>query len=200
MRRSSIVVFAGVLLLVPAALPAQHGTPGGGGRVLAPAAEASQFDFLIGQWEITVQPRATSLAARIHGAPKLGGTWKAWRAFDGFGIEDEMRIVDASGNPVSLTHAVRVYDPTAKRWSISGLDVYRTRFSASTATWTNGEMVATGTGTDPEGKPSMTRTRYFEISPTGFRMEQDRSADNGATWAKATIKITARKVAAAAPR
>jgi hypothetical protein len=156
---------------------------------------------LIGQWEITVQPQATTLAARIHGAPKLGGTWKAWRAFDGFGIEDEMRIVDASGNPVSLTHAVRIYDPAAKRWSISGLDVYRTRFSASTATWTKeGEMVATGTGTDPEGKPSMTRTRYFEISPTGFRMEQDRSADNGATWTKAAIRITAKKVAPAAAR
>ena len=157
-------------------------------------------DAHVGQWDLVVRPAATSLATRIHGAPRLSGTWKAWRAFDGFGVEDELRIVDGSGNPITLGHAVRVYDPAARRWAISGLDVYRSRFTSSTATWTAGEMVVTGASTDQEGNPITVRTRFFEIAPAGFRMEQDRSTDGGRTWAKATLKVEAKRVAALAPR
>lgn len=199
MRSMIVALWAGMLLASPSAF-AQHNGGGPGSRATAPAPEVVQFDFLIGQWELTVRPAATSLATRIHGAPRLSGTWKAWRALDGFGVEDELRIVDGSGNPITLGHAVRVYDPAAKRWAISGLDVYRSRFTSSTAIWTPGEMVVTGASTDQEGKPITIRTRFFEIAPAGFRMEQDRSTDGGRTWAKATLRIDAKRVAAIAPR
>lgn len=188
----------GCLIVAVAAMPvaAQPQRGAAASRVLAPGPEARQFDFLVGQWELVVSPKVSSLAARIHGAPKLAGSWKAWRAFDGFGLEDELRIVDGSGNPASLSHAMRVFDPATKRWLVTALDVYRSRFSTSTAEWSGTEMVATGTGTDAEGRPIRTRTRFSGIGPDGFVMTQDRSTDDGGTWEKAVLTIQARRVAA----
>jgi hypothetical protein len=190
-----------LMLASPTALFAQHG--GGAGAAPPPTsapAEARQFDFLIGQWELEVKPKVNSLAAMIHGAPKLVGSWKAWRGFDGFGVEDELRVVDASGNPMSLNHALRVYDRNQNRWTIVGIDVYRARVSNSTAQWQTGEMQLDGTGIDSEGKPYLSRTRYSAITPDAFRMQQDRSSDNGQTWDEATLVIEAKRVTAGAPR
>jgi hypothetical protein len=179
---------------------AQHVRGGAAPPIHAAPKEATQFDFLIGQWELTVQPKVAGLAARIHGSPRLLGTWKAWRGFDGFGIEDELRIIDGSGNPSALSHAVRVYDAGARRWTVSALDVYRARFTIATGEWRDGQMHLTGKGTDADGKAFLTRTRFVDITPASFRMVQDRSMDEGRTWSEGTLKIDAKRVAAAAPR
>ena len=55
-----------------------------------------------------------------------------------------------------------------------------------------------GRATDAEGKPVITRTRYFEISADAFRMQQDRSSDGGQTWDEAVLSIDARRTAASA--
>lgn len=188
-----------VALAVPSAMAQPHGRAAAGSRVLAPAPEAKQFDFMIGHWELVVSPKVSSLAARIHGARKLAGTWKAWRAFDGFGVEDELRIVDGSGNPTTLSHAMRVFDPATKRWLVTALDVYRSRFSSSTAEWNGTQMVATGTGADADGRPVRTRTRFTDIRPNEFVMVQDRSSDDGANWEAGVLTITAKRIAATAP-
>ncbi len=185
------------VLLVPAMLSHSQ-------QVVLPAVtapkEAAQFDFMVGQWEIDLTPKVSGVAAMIHGVPRLTGTWKAWRAFDGFGIDDELRVVDASGNPVALSHAMRVYDAKARRWSVRSLDVYRAGFAQSSGQWQDGEMRTSGSGTTPEGKPSLTRTRYYDISPERFRMRQDRSTDNGATWEEGVLAIEARRIAPKAAR
>jgi hypothetical protein len=178
---------------------AQHDTAPAMPATSAPA-EARQFDFLIGQWELEVKPKINGLAAMIHGAPKLSGSWKAWRALDGFGVEDELRIADASGNPMSLNLALRVFDRNERRWAVVGVDAYRARVSQSSAQWQDGEMRITGTGVDSEGKTYMSRTRYFAIASDAFRMQQDRSYDNGQSWDEATLVVEARRVAAAASR
>jgi hypothetical protein len=61
-------------------------------------------------------------------------------------------------------------------------------------------MTQSGQGTDAEGKPYLTRTRFTEIGPTSFRMQLDRSADGGKTWDEGVLKIEAKRVAAVAPR
>lgn len=185
-------------LFLPRPATAQHS------RQAEPAptapAEAHQHDFLIGQWELEVKVPPAGLAQRIHGTPKLAGTWKAWRAFDGFGIIDELRITDAAGNPVSLAHTMRYYDRAARSWSITVLDVYRGRQTTGTAEWKEGRMSQTSRSADAEGKPVLVRTRFYDITPTGFRWQQDRSSNDGKSWTEGTLRIEARRVAASAPR
>jgi hypothetical protein len=186
-------------LTVPSIATAQHGDPSAASAPSAPA-EAKQHDFLVGQWELSVKVPATSLATRLHGMPKLVGSWKAWRAFDGYGIEDELRITDASGNPVTLVHSLRYYDRTTRQWNITSLDVYRGKVSTLTSSWGKGTMLQESRGVDQEGKPYLVRARFIDITPTAFRFRQDRSYDDGKSWKEDTLVIQAKRVAAMAPR
>ncbi len=192
-----------IVLLYPVVTRAQHGpataTPATTLATSAPK-EVQQLAFLVGQWELNAKPAASTLAQRIHGVPKLVGSLKAWRVLDGFAIEDEMRLTDASGNPLVLASSVRMYDPAAKQWRSSSLDAYRATFSTGTADARNGELVTTSQGVGADGKPVITRMRYFAITPASFKMQQDRSYDAGKTWTEGTLKIDAKRVAAAAPR
>ena len=188
--RHTIALIA--LVAMPAPVAAQHA----GAAPAAPSRprETNQFDFLIGKWELRIQVPPSSLAARIHGMPKMLGTWTATRALDGWGIEDEMQITDEAGNPKLLSHSVRVFDPAARRWSQSLLDVYRTRFTSATAEWKDGQMHQTSQGTDLEGKPVVSRARFYDITPAGFKFQQDRSTDGGKTWTEGTLKIEAKRI------
>ena len=187
------------LAVAPYDAVAQHAGNASPALSAAPR-EASQFDFLVGQWELTAQPQASGLAARIHGVPKLRGVWKAWRAFDGRGIEDEMRLTDESGNPRVLLHQMRIYDSATRLWNTSALDVYRSTFTTSTAEWRDGQMMIRSRGTDPDGRAYVSRVRFFDITPSRFRYQIDRSFDNEKSWSEGVLKIEAKRVAAAAPR
>lgn len=199
MRTASILLaLASIVAVAPPAL-AQHGSAPARVSTNAPA-EATQFAFLVGQWELTVSPKATSLGQRIHGTPKLSGTWKAWRAFDGFGVEDEMRIVDGSGNPMSLLTTLRTFDPGQRRWSQVSLDTYRARFTPATGEWRDGEMVVRSTGRDSDGSPFVQRVRFYDITAEGFKYQADRSTDGERTWDEGVLRIEARRVSATAPR
>jgi hypothetical protein len=192
-----VIVALLTLSFVPTLALAQHG--GSLPSRVAPR-EATQFDFLVGQWELTVRPKARGLAARLHGAPRLVGTWKAWRAFDGWGIEDELRIMDASGNPMSLNHTMRAFDAAAGQWIQTSFDVYRSRFTSATGRWGANVMVTEARGTDAEGQPYVARMRFSDITATGFTARQDRSVDDGKTWEEGVLTIEARRVAASAAR
>ncbi len=194
MRRTRIALLALSVAASPAA--AQHDAGGGGTSAPTPPAEARQFDFLIGSWELEVRPTVSGLAARLHGAPRFSGSWKAWRAFDGWGIEDELRILDNRGNLRSIAHALRVLDQSAGRWSLTTLDVLAARFTPSSASWNGREIVATAQARDSDGKEHLARVRFFDIAPSSFRWEQARSYDNGKTWGEPTLRIKARRTAA----
>jgi len=197
MNRLFSLVFS-ILLTCSSGALAQHDGTATSESAGATSPEIRQFDFLVGEWEIEVHPKVSGLAAMIHGVPRLVGTWKAWRAFDGLGVEDELRIVDASGNPISLIHSLRIYAKAEGHWNVSGLDAYRARLSDATGQWKGSEMDMNGHGVDAEGKPFVSRTRYFNITPDGFRMQQDRSADNGQSWDEAVVTVDAKRATAPA--
>jgi hypothetical protein len=204
MRTPSLIVFNTVATLVviaaaPAAARAQHSGAASALVTKAPK-EASQYEFLLGTWSLTVKPLAVGLGQKIHGVPKLGGTWKAWRALDGWGVEDELRIVDASGNPMALSLFVRVYDAAARHWVVTGIDAYHGKATSSVAEWKDGGMFATAEGTDADGKPFLSRVRIAGITPTAFKYTQDRSFDGGKTWEEGFLTIDAKRTAAAAER
>ena len=187
-----------LLSLLPAALAAQHGATSS--LVTTAPKEASQLAFLVGQWELVATPAATSLATRIHGVPKLIGSWKASRALDGFGIEDDLRLGDKSGNPLLFSHAVRLYDAASRRWIISALDVYRATFSSSTGEWRDGQFIVTSRNTDPAGQAYLSRSKFHDITADSFQWQQDRSTDDGKSWTEGTLKIVAKRAAPAAAR
>lgn len=187
------------LCTIPATLTAQHGGNAGPPPTVAPK-EGAQFDFLVGQWELVGQPLATTLAQRLHGVGKLPGTWKAWRALDGWGLEDELRLTDASGNPVLFAHAVRYYDSAARRWTVSAIDVYKGIITTPTAEWRGGEMIVSGTGKEADGRAYISRGTFSKITPTSFTYRLDRSYDNGKKWTEGITRIEAKRVAATAPR
>jgi hypothetical protein len=193
MRRS----IAAVAILLIACLPAASHAQRGGGTIALPNTtpphEAGQFDFLAGEWSLAAVQRYPGLAGMIHGGPKMTGTWKARRAFDGFGVEDELRLYDTSGNPVLFASAARVFDAADHRWTVSSLDVYRGRFSPSSAEWQDGKMVVTTQPTGEAGKTSMTRLRFFDIKPSSFKAWQDRSNDGGKTWEEGRLRIDAKR-------
>ena len=199
MSRSSLTVLA-MTALMTVALPAQHGG-GAAARLQSSApAEAEQFAFLVGQWDVTVTPKLYSLGARIHGSPSYVGSWKAWRAFDRFGIEDELRIMDRSGNPNVLSHTTRFYDAAQSRWTLTTLDVYRGRYVSAIGKMEGRELVITSVGKDAEGKSYVQRARFFDITPTSFSYQADRMMNGERTWDTGVMKIDARRVAAVAPR
>ncbi|MEO8578339.1 MAG: hypothetical protein ABI556_16635 [Gemmatimonadales bacterium] len=185
----AVILLASLVVTTPAS--AQHGGGAANLTVTAPR-EVSQFDFMVGEWDLDVRVPATTFATKIHGMPKLVGTWRVRKALDGWGLEDDMKITDVAGNPKSLSHAVRYFDRNTGKWAISGLDVYRGKFSTSTAEWRGNDMYLSGSGKDAGGNTQMIRTRIYDISQSGFKFRQEKSADHGKTW-KETISIEARR-------
>jgi hypothetical protein len=55
-------------------------------------------------------------------------------------------------------------------------------------------------GTDADGRAFVSRSRFHDIGPSGFRFQQDRSYDDGRTWTEGHLRIVAKRVAAIAPR
>ena len=198
-RIAAHALFAIALTTPPTLASAQHGSGAGAPTTIAPK-EGTQFDFLVGQWEIVAQPKASTLAQRIHGVSKMSGTWKAWRALDGWGIEDELRLTDASGNPLLLSHSVRYFESAARRWNVSSIDVYKGVVASASAEWRNAEMTVNGRGTDPDGKAYLSRAVFSKITPSSFTYRLDRSYDNGKEWTEGVTRIDAKRVAASAPR
>ena len=156
---------------------------------VAAAPEARQFDFLVGQWQVSGEAKASGLMARIHGSPKLIGSWKAWRLADGLGIEDELTLTDASGNPTSSVHFKRTFSREENCWIITSRNTYNGNAPPATARWKADEMLMTGSGASPEGKHYRSRTHYVAITPVSFRMVQDRSYDEGKTWEDAAVTL-----------
>ena len=197
-QRTKIAFVIASLACAPS-LAAQHAGAAASSPTVAPK-EGAQFDFLIGQWEVVAKPVAKTLGQRIHGVQKLPGVWKAWRALDGWGIEDELRLTDASGNPRLLTHTIRYFDSSARKWNLSAIDVYKGIVSASAAELKGKQMLVTGQGKEADGGAYLSRGTFTNITAQTFAYRLDRSYDGGKTWTEGLTTIDAKRTAATAPR
>ena len=84
--------------------------------------ETAQFDFIIGEWENTVQQlRGPEFKEYFPGVP---GTWKASYHWDGFGIADNWQQV---GVPGSGGPAFRSFDPLTRKWVMTYIPSNRPR-------------------------------------------------------------------------
>ena len=196
-RTKSVLVMA--TLVGAPSLGAQRSGAVAASPTVAPK-EGAQFDFLIGQWEVVTKPLAKTLGQRIHGVQKLPGVWKAWRALDGWGIEDELRLTDASGNPRLLTHTVRFFDSNARKWNLSTIDVYQGIVTASSAELKGKAMIVNSQGKEADGGAYLSRGSFTNITAQTFMYRLDRSYDNGKSWTEGFTTIEAKRTAAMAPR
>jgi hypothetical protein len=140
--------------------------------------EGSQFDFLIGTWNLQVQPNIPNVP------PKVSGKWTAQKSADGYMIVDEYRLFDDAGNTAYLGETYRVYNPQSKEWEFRYVEPYRGTWHEGTGRMENGEMHLLQKTVRPDGSESLLKIRYFNISDNHFSWSSERSSDGGKTWTK----------------
>ena len=142
----------------------------------APPREVSQFDFLLGAWDIDVTLNNPNLP------PKARGRWTAQKSADGFMVTDEYRILDDQGKTVYLGETYRVFNPSKKQWEFRYVEPQFGTWHEGTGNWEGGEMHLTQTNRRPDGSQSILKIRYYDITPQHFRWAGERSEDGGKTW------------------
>jgi hypothetical protein len=168
---------------------AQHGDPAS--LIVSPPEQARQYDFMIGEWALTARPKLGVLARLAHGEIVLTGTWKVRPAMNGWGVQDELQLIDDSGNPSVLVAATRFYDARKSHWMTTSLDVYRGRQTLSTARRVGTGMQGETHSQNDDSKQTLTRATISPVDENHFVFRQDRSYDDGQTWDEAALVIEA---------
>jgi len=143
----------------------------------APPPETSQFEFLIGTWDIVSEPNIPGVPERVR------GRWTAQRSADGFMVVDEYRVFDDQGGTAYLGETYRVFNPSKKQWEFRFVEPFSGTWHEGTGLKVGNEMhLSQGT----PGGGSMSRIRYYDIRPDRFSWISERSRDGGRTWTKGT--------------
>ena len=144
-----------------------------------PPEEASQFDFLLGEWQARTT-RYRPDGSEIGGYP---GTWRARHLHDGRMILDEFTARLEDGSEISYMATLRTFSPATRRWEMTFLIAHQPQLITSfSGSFEDGEMKLEGSGRTLAGQPVLARVRFFEITPTSFQWETRVSLDRGATW------------------
>ncbi|MBI2770956.1 MAG: hypothetical protein HYX47_15130 [Burkholderiales bacterium] len=175
----------------PAAAPAQ--VPPEIARYIKGAPpEASQFDFLIGDWDV----EATRL--KEDGAPLLRYTaaWNAVHLNGGRMVMDDFRALGPAGQPVSSFVTLRTYSESTQRWEFVGLQALQPPFPMEWhGAFVDGEMLLDASGKGPQGQLVKTKIRFFDIAAGSFSWESSMSLDGGTRWKKTAQLQATRKSA-----
>ena len=95
---------------------------------------------------------------------------------------------------------MRIFDVTLGKWTQTSLDVSRGRFTTGNGAWAENALSLRSVGRDAEGKAFVQRARFYDITATSFKYDVDRSHDGERTWETGVVRMTAKRVAASAPR
>jgi hypothetical protein len=159
-----------------------------GPALKAPPPEASQFDFLVGEWTVDVTSKAPGTPPQYH------GVWRAAKTLNGLGIVDEYGVADEAGRIVYAGTTLRVFDTKAATWTMRYMD----QFGGETGRWSElvgvkegQEMRVEQRGQGPDGRTTILKIRYYNIRPNHFSWAADRSSDGGATWVRDYWRIEA---------
>ncbi|MEZ4456516.1 MAG: hypothetical protein R2882_08205 [Gemmatimonadales bacterium] len=135
-------------------------------------AELAQYDFLAGDWDVTVTlPRA-------GGQPLVfQARWHNHWIANGYVMMQEWRGPYATGTEL------RSFNPVTRKWDGRNLYVpdpgtwYETEAEVVGA-----DMVVTRHTKAPDGSPMVNREIYHGIAANRFEIRTEVSADQGATW------------------
>ena len=169
MIRRSVRIGTGFLLLAAAPLAAQ-GTPSFG----CPAGEYRQFDFWVGQWEVTV-------------GGNLAGSNVITNEEQGCLIHEHW-----AGSRGGTGQSFNFYDAVDKQWHQVWVD-NQGSYLHLTGSYADNQMRLIGTAPGPDGKPAQQRLTFFRNSDGTVRQLWETSVDRGATWTVAFDGLYRRK-------
>jgi len=168
-----------------------------GPALKAPPPEASQFDFLVGEWTVDVTSKGPGTPPQYH------GVWHAAKTLNGLGIVDEYTIADEAGRIVYAGTTLRVFDTKAATWTMRYVD----QFGGETGRWSELVGVKEGDeihveqrGQGPDGRTTILKIRYYNIQPNHFSWAADHSSDDGATWVRDYLRLEATRRSKTAPQ
>ncbi len=151
--------------------------------------ESQQFDFLIGDWDVTV------IRYKDDGSPlvQYQASWNAKHLNEGRMIVDDFKALGPTGQAVSSYVTLRTYSEVTHRWEMVGLSALQ---PAASAEWfgalKDGEMLLDASGRDPAGILVKTRIRFFNIAKNSFNWESNISSDEGTTWIRTASLLASR--------
>ena len=181
---ATLRLLPGVLLvaLLTAQTPAKKKT----GEELQAAFEAHKgdFDYLLGEWQVTT-------VSKEHGPAR--GFWTAVRLATGQ-ILDEFRIVGGNHETWYVTSTLRSYNAGLDRWELIGMVEGSGLQDVGTGLRVGDEVHIEQKFGVASGNTSILRIRYYNIQPDRFSWVADRSTDGGKTWSKEDQKIEAHRI------
>lgn len=188
MRGSKLVMLAAIAVAAPASaqspapvpraivLPDTLGANFSVADSLTGKSGPTDYDFLLGTWQFTFQPRGRDGAF----TRPFTGHWVFTRkqtGGEGVLIEDHWRPDDPSSTWEAGTWTYRAYNPERKLWEMEGINTSRGAWQPGTM-WSDGadRVLIEWYG------PMLVRFRYFAIEPDHFLWRADATFDRGQTW------------------
>lgn len=132
--------------------------------------ELSQFDFVIGEWDVHIFWRGQDDKWVDYKA-----TWRCSRLAGGYMVHQDW------DGPYLKGSEFRAWDKKKKKWI--GHNFYAGGQWANTESeFVNGDMIVLITGVSDARGDYINRETYSNISDNSFKMKSDRSYDGGKTW------------------
>jgi hypothetical protein len=156
-----------LLALAGAGLSAQNAPPTFG----CPGPEFRQFDFWVGQWEVTVQgnPAGTNIITREEQGCLIHEHWTGAKGGTG--------------------QSFNFFDASTRQWNRSQSTPSSLRLSG---TFADNQMRLTGVAPGPDGKPQQQRLTFFKNADGTVRQLWETSSD-GSSWQVAFDGLYRRK-------
>jgi hypothetical protein len=154
-----------------------------------PSLEGRQFDFLIGNWDVS----ATRYKEDGSLLFQYKASWSAKYLNEGRMILDDFRAYAPTGQEVSSYVTLRTYSEATHRWEMAGLSALQPALSAEWyGEFKDGEMLLDASGRDPAGNMVKTKIRFFNIANDSFSWESNVSRDEGKTWFRTASLLASR--------
>lgn len=186
LRRSvaNIVARAPVLAATIALSPARPAGAQDASSVACPTAEARQFDFWIGEWDVlNRQSPPTDPRWFTTGS----ATDRVYAAVDGCAIVEHWRGGAFQGRVLGFS--VRAWNAETEVWDLVLLwpSPGRPRFGELHGSFRHGRGDFFATYRTPAGDTVRTRFSFADITPTALRWQDGQSVDGGSTWGSSWI-------------
>ena len=139
--------------------------------MLAPPAQLAEFDFVIGDWDVSITVRLQNGQDLTYDA-----RWHNHWILDGMAVMQEWR------GPYATGAEFRTFNARDGHWA--GYNIYPGAprgWRPTTSQMTDDDMIVTIEGIDAQG-PMLNRETYTDITADSFRMYSEISRDEGVSW------------------